>query len=362
VAAPGGDVLGVAWDLNAADQLQFFKYEADTKQWLYTQMPMHLPYYDREWIGVVPGPVTVGGQTYEYVSFVKGGGPSKDVWFYSTDGLNYLAVTSPTLELMLGSAGVRSPLRTVAHPALDWVQPNTTSGMTTLGGGAMLTAPDWLNGVLGVGSYGLLDAKTFSWSPYVFPNGSKPAGSYQVDSAGRLHNVLPTKDTKGFDYRTSRDGGRSWKSVRISLPPSYTMDPPVGNGAFRQQWDFRANLAAGVAAVAVRATNAKGIGQDLVYKLDITGAVPRLSRLLKVGLGDHVAGNGTAESTVARLDFGSVAVFADGRVAVSFLDSTTKHCVCNLRELDQAHLHPNNWEGAAPAIAIEGESAIAGPV
>lgn len=48
VVAPGGDVLGVEWDPYSGDHLQFSKYEADTGQWQYTEMPLHQPFYDRE--------------------------------------------------------------------------------------------------------------------------------------------------------------------------------------------------------------------------------------------------------------------------------------------------------------------------
>jgi hypothetical protein len=77
-----------------------------------------------------------------------------------------------------------------------------------------------------------------------------------------------------------------------------------------------------------------------VYKFDITGVGPRLVRLYEVGLGDTgaVAGVGNA----VRFDFESVSIFPDGRVAVSFLDSTTT-----------MHHPVNGTEGAAPAVAVE---------
>jgi hypothetical protein len=105
-------VLGVQWDPYSGDHLQVYKYEADTGQWLYNEMPVHQPFYDREWIGVVPGPVAVNGQTHEYVSFIKGGYPTKEAWYYSTDGFNYHTVTSKLAEQMLGGA------RTSTHLAI----------------------------------------------------------------------------------------------------------------------------------------------------------------------------------------------------------------------------------------------------
>lgn len=323
VAAPGGDILGVQWDPYSGDHLQFYKYEADTRQWLYTEMPVHQPFYDREWIAVLPGPVTIDGQTHDYVSFVKGGLP-KEVWFYSTDGLNYTQVTSKDMDRMLSGAQTRDALPAVADPDNDWVQPNTNSGMTQLGGGDLLASPDLSDG------WSLLDGETFTWSSYAFPDGSQPDGLFQVDSAGRVHNVVPSGDGASFEYRTS-DDGESWKTVTVPLPADHTIN----------EIDFRANDAAGVSAVAMRAHDAgSGTDQDLVYKFDITGVGPRLARSYEVGLGDTAAVAGVGNDV--RFDFESVAIFPDGRVAVSFLDSTTT-----------MHHPVHGTEAPAPAIAVE---------
>jgi hypothetical protein len=324
VAAPGGDVLGVEWDPYSGDHLQFYKFEGDTQQWSYTEMPVHEPFYDREWIGVLPGPVTIDGRTHEYVSFVKGGVP-KEIWFYSTDGVNYTAVTSKDVGRLLSGQTIQGPLPTAADPDNDWVQPNTNSGMTQLGAGELLASPDFLGG------WSLLDGDTFTWSDYTLPDGSEPEGLFQLDSSGRLHDVVPTSDRSAFEYRTSDDGGATWKSLTVQLPRHHSIN----------EIDFRANAAAGVGAVAMRAHDAlSGTDQDLVYKFDITGVGPRLTRLYEVGLGDMgaVAGVGNA----VRFDFESVTIFPDGRVAVSFLDSTTT-----------MHHPIHGTEGPAPAMAIE---------
>jgi hypothetical protein len=324
VAAPGGDVLGVEWDPYSGDHLQFWKFEADTQLWSYTEAPLHQPFYDREWIGVVPGPVTIGGQTYEYVSFVKGGVP-KEPWFYSTDGVNYLEVTSKDLGRFLSGQTTQGPLPAAANPVSDWIQPNTNSGMTQLGAGEMLASPDFLAG------WSLLSGDTFTWSDYKLPDGSDPEGLFQVDSAGRVHNVIPSSDRAAFDYRTSDDGGTNWKAITVTLPRNHSIN----------EIDFRANRAAGVAAVALRAHDAmSGTDQDLVYKFDVTGVGPRLTRMYEVGLGDVGAVAGVGNEV--RFDFESVGIFPDGRVAVSFLDSTTT-----------MHHPVTGNEGAAPAVAIE---------
>ena len=333
VAAPGGDVLGVEWDPYSGDHLQFFKFEADTQQWLYTEMPVHQPFYDREWIAVLPGPVTINGQTHEYVSFVKGGIP-KEPWFYSTDGLRYIEVTSKDVDRFLSGASVQGPLPVVADPDNDWVQPNTNAGMVQLGAGELLASPDFFSG------WSLLDGDTFAWSSYVLPDGSDPEGIFQVDSAGRVHDVVISEEGTGFDYRLSADGGQTWKTLTVGLPPNHTVN----------EIDLRANRAAGIAAVAMRAHDAvEGTDQDLVYTFDITKAVPRVLRRYDVGLGDTSAVAGVGNPV--RFDFESVTIFPDGRLAVSFLDSTT-----TMR-------HPvHGTEGSAPAIAVEGTTTLGGKI
>jgi hypothetical protein len=324
VIAPGGDVLGVEWDPYSGDHLQFYKFEADTDEWSYTEMPVHQPFYDREWIGVLPGPVTIDGQTHEYVSFVKGGAP-KEVWFYSTDGLTYTQVTSKDVDRFLSGAEVQGPLPSAPRSDSDWVQPNTNTGMTQLGAGDLLASPDFFGG------WSLLEGDSFSWSSYTFPDGSDPEGLFQTDSAGRVHNVILSQDRSAFDYRVSTDGGATWASTTVELPENHSVN----------EIDFRAHGSLGLAAVAMRAHDGlTGNDQDLVYKLDIKREVPRVIRFYEVGLGDLAAVAGVGNPV--RFDFESVTIFPDGRVAVSFLDSTTT-----------MHHPVHGTESFAPAIAIE---------
>jgi hypothetical protein len=118
----------------------------------------------------------------------------------------------------------------------------------------------------------------------------------------------------GFDYRISADGGRTWRSVSVALPPRFTID----------QIDFRANRAMGVAAVAVHALNADTLNdQDFAYKFAITGNQPFLQRRYTVGLGD--AGSAAGVGNSVRMDFQTIAILPDGRLALSFLDSTTHY-------------------------------------
>lgn len=327
VVGLNGDILGVGWDPYTGDHLQSFKYDAVRTQWLWSEMPLHTPFYDREWIGVLPGPVTIDGTTYPWVSFVRGGYPYKDAaWLYSTDGTTYTDVTSLALEDLTNGATTQGPLPTVANSRNDWIQSNTNSGMTPLGGNKMLAN-------VNAGTYSgwaLFDGATFSWSAYRFADGSEPQGRFQVDSAGRIHNVIPSADGTSFVYRISADGGKTWLSASAELPQYQRFE----------EWDFRANRAAGIGAVAIHAQNqATGNDQDLVFKFDITANQPLLRQRLNVGLGD--LGSTAGVTNDIRMDFQTIAIYGDGRVAVSVLDSTT---------------------GERPALAIEQGTTLGGRV
>jgi hypothetical protein len=306
VAGINGDILGVGWDPYSGDHLQSYKLDGATGQWVYTEMPLHQPFYDREWISMVPGPITIDGQTYPYVSFIKGATPWKELWFYSTDGLTYTDITSKAVDELLSGAATQGTLPTAARAANDWVQANTNGLMTNLGSSRLLADGDLET------TWSLFDGTSFSWSAYTEPDGTDPEGRFQVDSGGRIHNVIPASDGGSFQYRISADGGATWQSATISLPPNHAIE----------EWDFRANKAAGVAAVAIHAQNlAKGTDQDLAYKLSIATNTPVLKQGYVVGLGDQ---NSTAGVTNdVRMDFQTIAIFPDGRIAMSVLDSTT---------------------------------------
>src|SRR5687768_943275 len=305
--APGGDVVGVGWDPYSGDHLQAFKYEAATDKWRYTETPIHSPFYDREWVSVVPGPFTIDGRTVEYISFLKGGYPSKEAWYWSTDGLQYTQVSSKILDKTLSGAAART-VATSARPDADWNAANTNAGMFTLGERTQLAAPDYPST-----AWSLFDGATMQWTPVQLADGTAPSGLFQVDSIGRLHNVIPQGSR--FTYRWSSDNGATWASL----------DVPLIEGASIEEIDFRANRAAGVAAVLVHAQNSTtGTDDDLVYKIGIgrKDTAPRVQRRFHVGLGDLNATSGLGNDV--RMDFQTVTIFPDGRLAVSFLDSTTK--------------------------------------
>jgi hypothetical protein len=420
--APNGDIIGIGWDPYSGDHLQAYKYEAFSGKWFYNELPLHQPFYDREWVTVVPGPFSVDGQTVPYISFVKGGYPSKELWLWSSDGLNYTEMSSKFVDATQNGT-VTKWLTTKADPTFDWIQPISETGLTPLGNGAALAAPDagaptpvvpertenftgsvtkpcdadkgpwvvapgeadainvavvaentandslvhlkyngnvvasqdlatspevltynppgdvpagnyavtvcdfnatgeWLppEGYSGAITFGpaavpgpgspwsLLDQATNTWRGFAFGDGTVPQGRFQVDSAGRLHNVIDRGES--FDYRISPDGGRTWNAVTVALPAGMAIE----------QWDFRANKRAGVAAVVIRA-QADGRDQDLAYKLAINTNTPFLKRSYTVGLGD--IGSTAGVQSDIRMDFQTVAILPGGGLALSFLDSTT---------------------------------------
>ena len=304
--APGGDVVGVEWDPYTGDHLLTFKYDAALGKWLYNEAPLHEPFYDREWIAVVPGPITLDGQTLPYISIIKGAYPSKELWLVSKDGVNYFEASSKFVDSTLNSAR-QGWLLTSATPDFDWSQPNTNTGITAIGDGAALGAPDWPNDDT---AWALLDRADREWHGFSFADGSAPVGRYLVDSAGRLHNVVPGDGA--FTYRISSDGGRTWRSVELPVPAGYSA----------LEWDFRANKAVGVGAFVVQAQNDEtGNSRYLAYRLDIRKAAPVLLKRYDVGLGDAGAAAGVGNDV--RFDFNTVAILPDGKLAVSFIDSQT---------------------------------------
>jgi hypothetical protein len=309
VPAPGGDVLGVGWDPYTGDRLIAFKFEAKTGKWLYREMPIHQPFYDREWIAVVPGPWNINGQEVPYISFVRGGWPDKSTWLMSTDGLTYVQASNTFVDQSLSETQV-GDLAVGNGPDLDWLQANVGMGLTPLGGGRALASPDSpLDG------WTMLDQETRTWRGFRHQAGSALSGFYQSDSGGRVHQLDFDPSGPGAEpipYRMSSDGGATWSSLELPLPA----------GFHAEDVDFRAVSALGLAVVGVHATN-DTVDQDFVFKVQITGETPRLVRRYAVGLGDEAVGASVASSG-ARFDFASVALLPDGRAVTSFYDSTTE--------------------------------------
>lgn len=314
VTAPGGDILGVTWDPYTGDRVLSYKMDGATGAWSYAYSPLHTPFYDREWIAVIPGPHTIAGQTVPYISVIRGGVP-KSVWSYSLDGLHYTVASVKMLTALAGGA-TSAWLPTTPDPEADWTQAISEGSITPLnGGGALARSADPLDN----GNYRLAPGSLL-WSRYTLGDGSQlPPGRLVMDSRGWSHVV----DVQGNDvsYALSRNGGRTWETRDVKLPPGHTAE----------DWDLRANGALGVTAVAIHAHNGlTNTDQDLVLRFATLCGSPELVRTHKVGLGNVNASSGI--TAAIRFDFATTALLSDGKVATSILDS--------------AHL--------SPAVAVEG--------
>jgi hypothetical protein len=293
----------------------------DGKTWKSVQTPIHTPFYDRPWLTVVPGPFTIGGTDVPYVTYVDGY-PHRATYLYSTDGLTYVETSNPFLDQRM-EAATEGWIKTGKESDLAWGLPNSNSPITPLGGGSALAAPGPF-----ANSWSVLNPETLKWSALTLPDGAQLDGRVLVDSKGRLHNLIAQGQM--FDYRISSNGGRTWKSLRVELPEGHSIS----------EYDYRVSAEVGIAAVVIHAEKSQG-DADLLYTLGVAGK-PRLERLYEVGLGDTDSTPGVGQNT--RLDFQTVAIYPDGRLAVSFLDSTTGP-IYSLTEAVQDRL--------GPALAIE---------
>ena len=166
----------------------------------YTETPLHQPFYDREWVTVVPGPFTIDGETVEYISFLKGGWPSKELWYWSTDGLNYTNVSSKIVDQTLSGAAART-LATTARSDADWNQQNTNTGMTTLGEHALLAAPDYPSSN---SAWALFDGKAFAWVPVE----ARRRDDAERPLPGRLGRTAPQRAPAGEQVHVPLVGGQ----------------------------------------------------------------------------------------------------------------------------------------------------------
>lgn len=307
VNAPGGDIVGVTWDPYTGDRVLAFKMDGATGMWEYMYTALHTPFYDREWIAVIPGPHTIAGQTFPYITVIRGGYPSKAVWYYSLDGLHYAIASNKSLSQLVGG-DTNAWLPSSPDPEADWTQPISESTITPLiGGGALARAADTLD--IAPPEWWRLSPGSMLWQHFRLGDGSElPRGRLAMDSRGWAH--LVNANEGAVTYRLSQDGGRTWTSATAALPPSHTVE----------NWDLRANGALGVSSVAIHAHNdASGNDQDLVMRFATVCGAPELIRTHLVGKGDTNAGIGLGASI--RFDFATTAILPDGRIATSLLDS-----------------------------------------
>lgn len=312
LVAVGENVYGVGWDPYTGDHLQGFRYTASGTKWEVSEMPLKTPFFDREWITYAKGPFTIGGTTYPFATIVRGGGVTKSVEVISGDGLDYSTVSIPGQEATASEMATFTP-KVVKNSAADYWQPNPGTYTVPLTAGGVLLLDNSSDNL--PCDAALLSQKTAKWECVRLP--WKPHGTVRQDSRGWLTEVIPSKDNVTVSLSTN--GGRAWRSLSIDVPQGRSLQggsPPLH--------DVKVNGKLGLAAISVRGVDAKG-GQDMVFVVDVKTPQPRLLRTYFVGKGDLAATAGLLSSP-DRFDFCSVAILPDGKIAVSFDDSTTpKH-------------------------------------
>ncbi|MCA1824777.1 MAG: hypothetical protein ABR520_03055 [Mycobacteriales bacterium] len=307
VMAPGGDIVGVGWDPYSGDRLQPFLYDADTKTWVYSEHPLHEPFYDREWVAVAKGPFTIAGQTVPWVSMVLSNF-SRVIVLVSIDGLNYVEPTERDLDA-LRNARVEKYLDPRQDDDFDYMQEHAETGLVPLPGGGALSFDNALAPNCGT----QILTGDGSWACFGLPERDFTIrGALHTDSRGWLHEV----QAQGTDlsYRISRDGGRSWRTAELALP---------GNPAI-EFFDFKAHGKLGLTAIVVHARKADEKHQDMVVRVDTKTGTPRLIDTLYVGDGDKsfTSGLDVQDQNAPRVDFATVAILPDGTIAAGFADKT----------------------------------------
>ncbi|MFN2543077.1 MAG: hypothetical protein ABR600_00700, partial [Actinomycetota bacterium] len=166
--APNGDVLGVTWDPYSGDRLFTFKYSAAEAKWYYAYNPIHTPFWDRPGLHIVPGPFTTPLGTVPYISFIDG--LPHDPWYYSTDGLNYINVSSQSTD-----TGQTTPvsqwLDAKADPSNDYTQANIDGlfpAFTPLGNGKAISDGTFFS------------PTDLKWHDFSLPDGTTQPGRIQV--------------------------------------------------------------------------------------------------------------------------------------------------------------------------------------
>ena len=309
---PGGILYGVTWDPYSGDHLQSYTYTPQNRTWTVGENPVHSPVWDRPWLVYAKGPFVVNGTKVNGLLDAQGGTVNKDLENFSTDGIDYSNAHSVSNdESSEGSAG-RITVPVVSNPAADWWQPN-------------FLAADW--GVLPLNAGGLLRFDGGSSCPVARINpadgnwqcGTSPAqfrGVVRQDSRGYLTEVYPL-GSQQLAFATSRDGGLTWSTITLQAPAGTgaTLETPnlftvIANGKLKQ------------AVVSSRWDDAAGNGHDIVFRIDESKSTPSLTKIYALGKGDLNTGNDVSSVTAPRFDYESIALLPNGKIAVTFDDSS----------------------------------------
>jgi hypothetical protein len=316
VTGPGGDVYGVMWDAYSGDHLQAYRYDAQAGVWQVSEVVMKTPFYDRPWLTYARGPVTLAGKRSRQVLDVTGGGITKDIDTLSPDGLDY---GQPSFFYYDEKAGGSAPFRipVVRNPDADWWQPHpgTRTIPLTAGGVLRLGTAEYLTGDSPCELARLVPSSA-TWQCITSP-ARFHGGVVRQDSRGVLTEVYPGPGRRSLVLATSRDGGVHWRST--------TLTPPAGAGTTLEtadHFDVVANGRLRQAVVSARFDDAKGLGQDMVFRVSTARSRPQRLATYLVGRGDLNTANDVSGATTYRFDYSSVALLPDGRIATSFDDST----------------------------------------
>jgi hypothetical protein len=231
----------------------------------------------------------------------------------------------------------------VANPDADYWQPNPGTFTLPMNAGGVLLFNNSQDN-LGADA-ARLNPSTLKWERVRLP--FRPTGAVRQDSRGWL--TMVSRDGNELTLSVSRNGGRTWRATGLVLPPTVSKIEGDSGDEFI---DVKVNGKLGQAVVSTRADNKKGIGQDLVWRVDISKAQPRVLKTYAVGLGNAPTAIGLVAGAAAdRFDYPSVALLPDGRIAASFQDASTPRNVPvpGVPTTGQ-YLNPNG--GHNPALAI----------
>src|SRR3954449_11240293 len=215
VIGPHDDIYGVTWDAYSGDHLQAYRYTAQTKTWDVSEVVMKTPFYDRPWLTYARGGFALsGGQTKKLLD-VTGGGITKDVDTFSSDGLDYSDPSFFYFDEQRTASG-RFAVKVVRNHDADYWQPHPGTGTLPLNAGGALrsTTNDDITGSKGCALARLRpDA---AWQCV------KTAGTFRgivrQDSRGYLVEAYPTPGNASIVIAESRDGGVHWSRSTLAPP------------------------------------------------------------------------------------------------------------------------------------------------
>jgi hypothetical protein len=319
VVGAGGDVYGVTWDAYSGDHLQAYRYTAQTNSWQVADSLMKSPFYDRPWLTYAQGPFTFDGAKAAHLLDVTGGTLTKDVDTLSADGLDYSTPSYYSNEESQAPT-VKFRIKVARNKDADWWQPHpwTSTLPLTAGGVLRFSNTDDLTGERPC-DVARLNQKTSTWQCVKLAGTFQP-GIIRQDSRGYLTNVYPVDAGAALALDTSRDGGLHWSQTVLRPPHRANLRLEGDPGG--ELFSMVANGRLGQAVVSARFDDASGNGQDVVFRVDTRSKHPRLMQTYLVGKGDINTANDVTGSAGYRFDYESVALFPDGRIAVTFDDST----------------------------------------